>query len=343
MTMTTAERNLLPQMPLHAITVVHGEPGLRERLSIETAGWAGRRPRPRPGRAGPGRPAARPRQAPARTLRQPPAPRRHPDHRPLPGHRPRPGLRRPPAQRRPGPPRRPRPRRDPARRACRARRTVRPASRRPGRRRHQPRARTGPRPSRAVPRARHRQPASQPGRPRDQGIRPDLQRRRPDPHHRPPDREARPQVRPAAPRRPRPHPPPRHAPGPRRQGRHHRSARPRGDDVDLARLLVLHSPARSASVTLRAPGGPTAVVVWVVVGCCPFGRAMRGRPGGWCLPVATRPRCGGKAVAPTSCRRGIRPADADRRYALRQVAKHRALGTHSPLLTRTDAYCSTGG
>jgi (p)ppGpp synthase/HD superfamily hydrolase len=40
MTLGTAERRLLAQMPLHAITSVHGEPGLRERLAIETASFA---------------------------------------------------------------------------------------------------------------------------------------------------------------------------------------------------------------------------------------------------------------------------------------------------------------
>ena len=39
MAITAAERSLLAQMPLHAITSVHGEPGLRERLVIETAAW----------------------------------------------------------------------------------------------------------------------------------------------------------------------------------------------------------------------------------------------------------------------------------------------------------------
>lgn len=34
-----AERRLLLQMPLHAITAVHGEAGLRERLAIEIAGF----------------------------------------------------------------------------------------------------------------------------------------------------------------------------------------------------------------------------------------------------------------------------------------------------------------
>src|SRR5215468_2118717 len=34
-----AERRLLAEMPLHAITSVHGEPGLRERLAIETAAF----------------------------------------------------------------------------------------------------------------------------------------------------------------------------------------------------------------------------------------------------------------------------------------------------------------
>ena len=36
----TEERRLLARMPLHAITSVHGEPGLRERLAIEIAGFA---------------------------------------------------------------------------------------------------------------------------------------------------------------------------------------------------------------------------------------------------------------------------------------------------------------
>ena len=39
MTIGAPERKLLGQMPLHAITTVHGEPGLRERLAIETAAW----------------------------------------------------------------------------------------------------------------------------------------------------------------------------------------------------------------------------------------------------------------------------------------------------------------
>jgi HD domain len=37
MTMRPAERSLLAQMPLHAVTSVHGEAGLRERLAIEIA------------------------------------------------------------------------------------------------------------------------------------------------------------------------------------------------------------------------------------------------------------------------------------------------------------------
>jgi hypothetical protein len=37
MSLGTAERRLLAQMPLHAITSVHGEAGLRERLAIEIA------------------------------------------------------------------------------------------------------------------------------------------------------------------------------------------------------------------------------------------------------------------------------------------------------------------
>ncbi|HXZ66627.1 MAG TPA: HD domain-containing protein, partial [Streptosporangiaceae bacterium] len=37
MTLGPAERRLLARMPLHAITSVHGEPGLRERLAMEIA------------------------------------------------------------------------------------------------------------------------------------------------------------------------------------------------------------------------------------------------------------------------------------------------------------------
>ena len=37
MRLDPAERRLLPGMPLHAITSVHGETGLRERLAIEIA------------------------------------------------------------------------------------------------------------------------------------------------------------------------------------------------------------------------------------------------------------------------------------------------------------------
>jgi hypothetical protein len=37
--MTTAERRLLAAMPLHAITTLHGEDGLRERFAIEIAGF----------------------------------------------------------------------------------------------------------------------------------------------------------------------------------------------------------------------------------------------------------------------------------------------------------------
>src|SRR5258708_1964126 len=37
MSLGTAERRLLAEMPLHAITSVHGEPGLRERVGIEIA------------------------------------------------------------------------------------------------------------------------------------------------------------------------------------------------------------------------------------------------------------------------------------------------------------------
>jgi hypothetical protein len=39
MSLGTAERRLLAEMPLHAITSVHGELGLRERLAIEIAGF----------------------------------------------------------------------------------------------------------------------------------------------------------------------------------------------------------------------------------------------------------------------------------------------------------------
>jgi hypothetical protein len=38
--LSAAERRVLVEMPLHAITSVHGEPGLRERLAIETEGFA---------------------------------------------------------------------------------------------------------------------------------------------------------------------------------------------------------------------------------------------------------------------------------------------------------------
>jgi HD domain len=40
MSLGTEERRLLAQMPLHAITSVHGEPGLRERLLIEIADFS---------------------------------------------------------------------------------------------------------------------------------------------------------------------------------------------------------------------------------------------------------------------------------------------------------------
>ena len=47
--MDPGERRLLAAMPLHAITALHGEPGLRERFAIETAGL------PAPPRPGPAR------------------------------------------------------------------------------------------------------------------------------------------------------------------------------------------------------------------------------------------------------------------------------------------------
>src|SRR5258708_11743218 len=37
MSLGAEERRLLAQIPLHAITSLHGEPGLRERLAIEIA------------------------------------------------------------------------------------------------------------------------------------------------------------------------------------------------------------------------------------------------------------------------------------------------------------------
>ena len=40
MAISTPEQSLLAYMPLHAITTVHGETGLRERLAIETAMWS---------------------------------------------------------------------------------------------------------------------------------------------------------------------------------------------------------------------------------------------------------------------------------------------------------------
>ena len=99
MRLDPAERRLLAGMPLHAITSVHGEAGLRERLAMEIAGS----PPPiatGPGRAGAGIPAARGRPAAARTLRQPPAQGHHPDPEPLPRHRPGRGMRRAAARRR---------------------------------------------------------------------------------------------------------------------------------------------------------------------------------------------------------------------------------------------------
>jgi HD domain len=39
--MDSGEQRLLAQMPLHAITAMHGEAGLRERFSLETASFAG--------------------------------------------------------------------------------------------------------------------------------------------------------------------------------------------------------------------------------------------------------------------------------------------------------------
>jgi hypothetical protein len=46
MGITGAERSLLAGMPLHAITALHGEAGLRERLEIEVLGFpAGERAR----------------------------------------------------------------------------------------------------------------------------------------------------------------------------------------------------------------------------------------------------------------------------------------------------------
>ena len=38
--MTTAERRLLAAMPLHAVTTLHGEAGLRERFAIEIASFS---------------------------------------------------------------------------------------------------------------------------------------------------------------------------------------------------------------------------------------------------------------------------------------------------------------
>jgi hypothetical protein len=63
-----AARRLLAGMPLHAITSVHGEAGLRERLAMEIGQFPAA-DRPGPGRAGAGLPAARGRPAAARTLR----------------------------------------------------------------------------------------------------------------------------------------------------------------------------------------------------------------------------------------------------------------------------------
>ena len=64
-----AERRLLAGMPLHAITTVHGEAGLRERLLMEIARIPRGRSRPDGGRAGAGIPVARGGPAAARALR----------------------------------------------------------------------------------------------------------------------------------------------------------------------------------------------------------------------------------------------------------------------------------
>jgi hypothetical protein len=81
-----AERRLLATMPLHAITSVHGEADLRERLLMEIAQFPVAE-RARIGDALAGIPAARAGPAAARTLRKSPA-SYHPHPEPLPGHDP---------------------------------------------------------------------------------------------------------------------------------------------------------------------------------------------------------------------------------------------------------------
>ena len=156
-----AERRLLAGMPLHAITSVHGEAGLRERLLMEISAVPRGRSRPGPGRAGAGVPVARGRPAAARTLRQPPAAGDDPDPEPLPGHRPGRGVRRAAARRRRGPRRRHRPRRPAggpggAGRAVRRRTAALVAAV------TNPEMGARPRRARAVPRARPGQPGASP-------------------------------------------------------------------------------------------------------------------------------------------------------------------------------------
>ncbi len=161
-----AERRLPPAMPLHAITALHGEAGLRERFAIETATLPG----PERDRIEQALTLAteirgsdrRQRPAAARAVHQPAAPRRRPDHQPLRRPRPRRHLCRPAARRGRGPPRHPRPRPQPPASARGPRRAVREPGRRTGSGRDQPRARTRAQPARATPRARRGQPRNEP-------------------------------------------------------------------------------------------------------------------------------------------------------------------------------------
>ena len=131
------ERRIVEQMPLHAITALYGERGLRERFAAETARLGDSTGRRKSSKRSSSPDGSTRSTTAARAVRQPPAPRRAPDHRPLRrsrrGHHlrgtaPRHGRR---------PRRRPVARRPPWR-VRDAGRVLRTAGRRPGRRRHQP-------------------------------------------------------------------------------------------------------------------------------------------------------------------------------------------------------------
>ena len=133
-----AAGQLVTVMPLHVVTAMYGEAGLRARFAAEIVRLpdpAGRERAERALELAGRLHAARP--APARAVRQPPAAGRVADHPPLRHRRPRRHLRRPAARRGRGPPRRPGPGRQ-GRGRRRAGRAVRPAGRRAGRRGYQP-------------------------------------------------------------------------------------------------------------------------------------------------------------------------------------------------------------